>query len=48
MLIFQGNAHFLKEEYRDAIAEYELAIKIHGPTAIYLSNMAAAWLKLEA
>ena len=35
-------------EYHDAIVEYEVAIKVHGPTAIYLSNMAAAWLKLEA
>ncbi|KAH9059450.1 hypothetical protein EDB83DRAFT_2224440 [Lactarius deliciosus] len=43
-----GNTHFRKGEYREAIAEYEVAVKIHGPTATYLSNMAAAWLKLEA
>lgn len=43
----QGNAHFREGEYRKAIAEYEGAIKIHGPTPAYLSNMAAAWLKLE-
>ncbi|KAH8978380.1 hypothetical protein EDB86DRAFT_3090749 [Lactarius hatsudake] len=42
-----GNAHFRKGEYRMAIAEYEAAIDIL-PTAAYLSNMAAAWLKLEA
>ncbi|KAH8976948.1 hypothetical protein EDB92DRAFT_1898219 [Lactarius akahatsu] len=47
-MTFQGNAHFRKGEYREAIAEYEVAVKIHGPTATYLSNMAAAWLKLEA
>ncbi|KAH9031280.1 hypothetical protein EDB84DRAFT_1562294 [Lactarius hengduanensis] len=41
-----GNAHFRKGEYRMAIAEYEAAIDIL-PTAAYLSNMAAAWLKLE-
>ncbi|KAN0129038.1 hypothetical protein V8E53_013188 [Lactarius tabidus] len=43
-----GNVHFLKGEYREAIAEYEVAIHIHGPSATYLSNMAAAWLKLKA
>lgn len=48
MLIFQGNAHFLKGEYREAIAEFEVAIQVNGPTALYLSNMAAAWLKLKA
>ncbi|KAH9059677.1 hypothetical protein EDB87DRAFT_1577500 [Lactarius vividus] len=42
-----GNAHFRKGGYREAIAEYEVVIKIHGPTATYLSNMAAAWLTLE-
>ncbi|KAH8981246.1 hypothetical protein EDB92DRAFT_192891 [Lactarius akahatsu] len=41
-----GNTHFRKGEYRMAIAEYEAAIDIL-PTAAYLSNMAAAWLKLE-
>lgn len=43
-----GNALFRKGKYRKAIAEYEAAIKTHGPSAVYLSNMAAAWLKLEA
>ncbi|KAI9451493.1 hypothetical protein BJY52DRAFT_1190926 [Lactarius psammicola] len=42
-----GNAHFRKGEYRKATAEYEVAIDIL-PTAAYFSNMAAAWLKLEA
>jgi len=46
MLVFQGNAHFRKGEYREAIAEYEVAIQIH-PTAAYFSNLAVAWLKLE-
>lgn len=42
-----GHAHFHKGEYRMAIAEYEAAIDIL-PTTAYLSNMAAACLKLEA
>ncbi|KAI9438976.1 hypothetical protein H4582DRAFT_1946018 [Lactarius indigo] len=42
-----GNAHFRKGEYRKAIKDYEAAITINGPSAAYLSNMAAAWLKLE-
>ncbi|KAF8261024.1 hypothetical protein EI94DRAFT_838861 [Lactarius quietus] len=42
-----GNAHFRKGELREAIAEYEVAIKVNGPTAKYFANMAAAWLKLE-
>ncbi len=48
MLTLQGNAHFRKEKYHEAIKEYEVAIKINGPNPAYLSNMAAAWLKLEA
>ncbi|KAI0249356.1 hypothetical protein BJV78DRAFT_1362909 [Lactifluus subvellereus] len=43
-----GNAHFHAGEYLKAIEEYDAAIKIHGPSAAYLSNMVAAWLKLEA
>ncbi|KAH9059441.1 hypothetical protein EDB83DRAFT_2552313 [Lactarius deliciosus] len=43
-----GNALFRKGKYPMAIEEYEAAIKTHGPSAVYLSNMAAAWLKLEA
>ncbi|KAH9172552.1 hypothetical protein EDB89DRAFT_2166499, partial [Lactarius sanguifluus] len=42
-----GNTHFRKGEYRKAIEEYEAAITINGPSPAYLSNMAAAWLKLE-
>ncbi len=45
---FQGNAHFRRGEYRKAIAEWEVAMKINGPTATLLSNMAQAWLNLEA
>ncbi|KAH9035205.1 TPR-like protein [Lactarius pseudohatsudake] len=45
--MLQGNAHFRKGEYRKAIKEYEAAITINGPSPAYLSNMAAAWLKLE-
>ena len=44
---FQGNAHFRKGKYREAIAEFEVAIQINGPSALYFSNMAAAWLKLK-
>jgi Flp pilus assembly protein TadD len=44
---FQGNAHFRAGDYGEAIQEYQVAINIHGPNAAYLSNMAAAWLKLE-
>ncbi|KAH8977998.1 hypothetical protein EDB86DRAFT_991424 [Lactarius hatsudake] len=43
-----GNALFRKGKYQKAIEEYEAAIKTHGPSVVYLSNMAAAWLKLEA
>jgi len=46
--MLQGNARFRKGEYRKAIEEYEAAITINGPSPAYLSNMAAAWLKLEA
>ncbi|KAI9438977.1 hypothetical protein H4582DRAFT_107123 [Lactarius indigo] len=42
-----GNVHFRRGEYYMAIAAYEAAIDVL-PTAAYLSNMAAAWLKLEA
>ena len=44
---FQGNAHFRAGEYHEAIDEYEAAIEIHGPSVPCLSNLAAAWLKLE-
>ncbi|KAH8979479.1 hypothetical protein EDB92DRAFT_1955086 [Lactarius akahatsu] len=42
-----GNAHFRKGEYCKVIEEYKAAITINGPSPAYLSNMAAAWLKLE-
>ena len=44
---FQGNAHFRAGEFHEAIQEYESAIEIHGPSVLCLSNLAAAWLKLE-
>lgn len=47
IIMFKGNAHFRAGDYRKAIDEYDATIKIHGPSAPYLSNMAAAWLKLE-
>lgn len=37
-----------RRTFSRAIIEYEVTIKIHGPIVMYLSNMAAAWLKLEA
>lgn len=33
-----------KEAASRAIAEYEVAVKIHSPIAMYLLNMAVAWL----
>ncbi|KAI9458499.1 hypothetical protein F5148DRAFT_1220668, partial [Russula earlei] len=45
--MFKGNAHFRAGEYLKAIVEYDAAIMIHGSNPAYLSNMAAAWLKLE-
>ncbi|KAI9507888.1 hypothetical protein F5148DRAFT_1284683 [Russula earlei] len=42
-----GNAHFRAGEYLKAIVEYDATIMIHGLNPAYLSNMAAAWLKLE-
>ncbi len=48
VFIFQGNAHFRRGEYRKAMAEWEVAMKIAGPSATLLSNMAQAWLNLEA
>ncbi|KAI0264878.1 hypothetical protein BC834DRAFT_1042079 [Gloeopeniophorella convolvens] len=42
-----GNARFRAGEYRKAIAEYQAAARMHGPRPVYLSNMAAAWLKLK-
>ncbi|KAI0264881.1 hypothetical protein BC834DRAFT_237306 [Gloeopeniophorella convolvens] len=42
-----GNTHFRASEYHKAAEEYQAAIDRHGPRAVYLSNLAAAWLKLE-
>ncbi|KAI0264884.1 hypothetical protein BC834DRAFT_237375 [Gloeopeniophorella convolvens] len=42
-----GNTHFRAGNYRQAIDEYQVAVDTHGPRAAYLSNLAAAWLKLE-
>ncbi|KAI0284828.1 hypothetical protein BC826DRAFT_1109520 [Russula brevipes] len=42
-----GNVHFRAGDYFEAIEEYRIAIETHGPSAPYLSNIAAAWLKLE-
>lgn len=47
MFILQGNVHFRKGQYQQAIEKYDMAMKTHGPSPAYLSNMAAAWLKLE-
>jgi len=44
---FQGNAYFREGDYHKAILEYDTAMKIHGPRLAYLSNAAAAWLRLE-
>ncbi|KAI0264885.1 hypothetical protein BC834DRAFT_1042084 [Gloeopeniophorella convolvens] len=41
-----GNVHFRAARYRKAIEEYNNAIIKHGPRCVYLSNIAAAWLKL--
>jgi hypothetical protein len=46
-LFLKGNAHFGTGDYCKAVVEYEAAIQIHGPSTPYLSNLAAAWLKLE-
>ncbi|KAI0264883.1 hypothetical protein BC834DRAFT_237374 [Gloeopeniophorella convolvens] len=43
----EGNIYFRAGEYHKAIEEYQTAVKKHGPRAVYLSNLAAAWLKLE-
>ena len=45
----EGSAHFRsgKGEHRKATGECEAAIKIHGPSPAYLSNMAVEWLKFE-
>jgi hypothetical protein len=44
---FQGNAYFREGDYPKAVLEYDAAMKIHGPRLAYLSNAAAAWLKME-
>ncbi|KAH9954655.1 hypothetical protein BC827DRAFT_1241630 [Russula dissimulans] len=42
-----GNAYFREGDYPKAVLEYDAAMKIHGPRLAYLSNAAAAWLKME-
>ncbi|KAI0311175.1 hypothetical protein OF83DRAFT_1177837 [Amylostereum chailletii] len=43
----KGNVAFKHKDYRLAIDLYEGAIRAYEPTPIYLSNIAAAYLKLE-
>jgi tetratricopeptide (TPR) repeat protein len=43
----QGNVHFREGRYEDAVTCYERAIMTYGPRVVYMSNLAAAYLKLE-
>ncbi|TFY71462.1 hypothetical protein EVG20_g1530 [Dentipellis fragilis] len=44
----QGNTNFENGHYREAIADYEDAIITDGPNTVVLSDMAAAYLAMEA
>ena len=43
----QGNKSFAKGDYQGAIQAYKEAIDIHGDQPVYLTNLAAAYLKLD-
>ena len=46
--ITKGNGLFIKGDYLKAADLYCRAVEIHGPRPIFMSNLAAAYLKLEA
>lgn len=43
----QGNKSLAKGDYQGAIQAYKEAIDIHGDQPVYLTNLAAACLKLD-
>jgi cytochrome c-type biogenesis protein CcmH/NrfG len=43
----QGNELFRQNKYEDAAVAFERACEIAGPHPVYLSNAAAAYLKLD-
>jgi cytochrome c-type biogenesis protein CcmH/NrfG len=43
----KGNEFFKQKKYEDAAAAFERACEIAGPHPVYLSNAAAAYLKLD-
>lgn len=45
--LHQGNALFRKGKYEAAVEKYIAATAAYGPRAVYLSNLAAALLKLD-
>lgn len=44
---FQGNSHFKEGCYVEAIGKYNEAAKVVGMRPVIMSNLAAAYLKLE-
>lgn len=45
--ILKGNIHFKNGRYEEAVESYKTALDIHGAKVVYMSNLAAAYLKLE-
>ncbi|KAI0345588.1 hypothetical protein BDW22DRAFT_1426260 [Trametopsis cervina] len=43
----EGNEHYKAGRYEQAVESYEAAITTYGPRAVYMNNLAAAYLKLE-
>ena len=47
LIFFQGNDLFRSGDWKEAAEKYRDAIMCWGPQPVYLSNLAAALLKLE-
>ena len=47
LTIYQGNEFFRTEKWAQAADKYRDAALLDGPKPIYMSNLAAALLKLE-
>jgi Flp pilus assembly protein TadD len=43
----QGNILFKQEKYEEAVELYNKAVSVNGTQPVYMSNLAATYLKLE-
>ncbi|KAJ7184529.1 hypothetical protein C8R46DRAFT_1208719 [Mycena filopes] len=43
----EGNNFFVQDDYNEAVDRYKKAVEVNGPQPVYLSNLAAAYLKLK-